>query len=108
MTEQAYVHFEKIVINAEKLYKMTAFEGIERYDKLPREYLNAAPCICTSEDGEWFETHEDAYQVGALFTKDEVQAFQKYISAAGKRLVEINRRLKKDDGNHYGTFIMPV
>lgn len=108
MPEQAYIHFEKIVVNNEKLFKLTAFEGVALLEDVPREYMNEAPCFCTHEDGEWIETYEDAYEIGSLFTKSEVQAFQKYVHAAGRRLVEINRRLAKDDGSHHGTFAIPI
>ena len=101
---QAIFYLEKFVKDGKEYVKVLGWGNVLEYSELPKEYfeeyLDTAPYFYYSLNGTrgkivlYFESHWADIYVGTYMRKEHWEKLEKYMKQAGKRLSEINKKLK--------------
>lgn len=98
--------FKNIMEKGVKKLKLVEFSGILPHEKLPIEYLEGRPHILDATGGRVSLYINDSswvgFRIGAEFTFDEYKDMIGHIRAAGKRLSDINKKIKESEKNWVG------
>lgn len=106
------LNFEQVLMKGKRMYKFT-FENVATKDKLPREYIEAAPYVYT-DSGERFMFRDvgcyiTGHSNGVIVSESTMNEIVGVAEKAGARLKKINDRIRDDKKNWVGkvrTFII--
>lgn len=83
-------------------------DRVLKKNELPSEYTGSEPSVWCSDDGTAIAANPSGIEIGQWYQEDRIQKVLGIVRASGKRLSEINERIRKLKADWQGeeTFII--
>ncbi len=116
MTERkkgkAEVVAERVIDRGRRMWRIVELRNLRELWELPVEYTTGTPMMYAEDTRMMYVRMEDPgveegktkrFVVGGVYEEKEFDELMKCVMKCGKRLAEINERLKKENMNWVGT-----